>query len=111
MIANCDRCGRRRRGPDPIAADGTCYRCRPGPVPDRQWMDQAACAGRDPSWWDARTPAAAGDALEVCSGCPVAGPCAAYADAIGAGSGVWAGRVRTPDDVAPPAPYPRRATA
>ena len=111
MIANCDRCGRRRRGPDPVHADGVCYRCRPAGPPDRTWMDDAACVGADPSLFDQTSRAAAADAFVLCARCPVAGPCDAYADAIGAGYGVWAGRVRTPADVRGPVPYPRHATA
>lgn len=60
----------------------------PEPVSQsRDWMDAAACLGRDGIDWMVSTDAA----FTLCGGCPVRGECAAYGDAIAANVGVWGG--------------------
>lgn len=49
-------------------------------MPGERWWDRAACAGRDPNWWQAdhdRTMLAA--AVALCLKCPVRDPCLAEA--------------------------------
>src|SRR5688572_25786307 len=54
------------------------------------WQARAACRGAGVDFFD---PAQADAALALCSVCPVAVQCAAYAEREG--YGVWAGRART----------------
>lgn len=58
------------------------------------WLEHAACRGLDPDLFfpaDGRKVTTA--AKLICAACPVAGPCAEWAEATGS-SGVWAGKAR-----------------
>lgn len=55
------------------------------------------CAG-DPELWTSDDPDDVAVAVEGCAPCPARRQCAAYADAIGATVGTWAGRDRTSQD-------------
>jgi WhiB family transcriptional regulator, redox-sensing transcriptional regulator len=54
------------------------------------WMARAACRGMDSATFFPSRGEPTAEAREVCAGCPVAGPCLAYAVAEGL-EGVWAG--------------------
>lgn len=56
-------------------------------VLDFEWMDQAACVGRDPEIWFQGTKRAL--AQQICAGCPVAAQCGTRGR--GEYRGVWAG--------------------
>lgn len=72
-------------------------------IPDTDWMDDAACAGRPTEWWfppetrgrGGATPFYA-KARTVCQNCPVIAQCDHYANTAltyaEAGNGMWAAR-------------------
>lgn len=43
------------------------------------WHDQAACAGHEPDLWFPTRGESAVEAVAICLGCPVAGPCLDHA--------------------------------
>lgn len=79
---------------DDIAAINARYQLPRFPVLDETWKQQAACRGLDtrlffPGQGDTYT---ARHALSVCSTCPVAEECLAYAEASGVRTGIWGGQ-------------------
>jgi hypothetical protein len=55
-----------------------------------RWRSQAACRGRPTDWWVPDSGPPDPRAVEICSGCPVAVPCGAVAEA-GREVGLWGG--------------------
>jgi WhiB family redox-sensing transcriptional regulator len=62
-------------------------------MPDRSWMQQAACSGADPDLWHPGVGGvdAAGYARTVCAGCPVIDACLDYAIDNHETLGIWGG--------------------
>lgn len=57
----------------------------------REWMAKAACRGHDPDAWFPTVGKPSGEAVAICTGCPVREQCADYADAHGERHGLWGG--------------------
>lgn len=55
------------------------------------WMDQAACRGRNPDIWFPEGAESAAQAKAICAGCPVRIECLEYAIETHTYSGVWGG--------------------
>ncbi len=58
----------------------------------RDWLQHAACAGRDPDLWFHAGSRRRRIALAICAGCAVARDCSELGREIGA-SGIWGGRL------------------
>ena len=58
----------------------------------RDWLHDAACAGRDPDLWFHAGSRRRRVALAICSGCAVARDCCDLGRALGA-SGIWGGQL------------------
>lgn len=58
----------------------------------RDWLQHAACAGRDPDLWFHAGSRRRRIAVAICAGCAVARDCCELGREIGA-SGIWGGRL------------------